>query len=80
MDYCDCKEYSGEALKYYATGADYGSYNESAIDFCADKIIDKMDFDLDELSIDYIQQFSYEMCEYGYYETKGQNGGKKVYD
>jgi hypothetical protein len=82
MDYCDCSEYSSDALIYSAMGSDYGSFNESAIEFCADKIIDKMDFDMDsgKLSIDYMKQFSYEMCEYGYYETKGSDGGKKIYE
>ena len=82
MNYCDCKEYSRDAISNNVLGSDYGSFNESAIEFCADKIIDKMDFDMDsdEISVDYMHQFSYEMCEYGYYETKGSNGGEKVYD
>lgn len=82
VDYCDCKEYSKDAISYSVLGSDYGSFNESAIEHCADMIIDVMDFDMDsdKMSMDYIQQFSYEMCKNGYYETKGKNGGKKIYD
>jgi len=82
VDYCDCEEYSEDAISYSVLGSDYGSFNESAIEHCADMIIDVMDFDMDsdKMSMDYIQQFSYEMCKYGYYETKGKDGGKKIYD
>ena len=78
MDYCDCKEYSRDVISNNVLGSDYGSFNESAIEFCADKIIDKMDFDMDsgEISVDFMAQFSSEMCEYGYYKS----GGEKVYD
>ena len=83
MDYCDCQKYSSDAIIYSVSGSDGGgSFNDSAITFCADKIIDIMDFDMDsdKLSMSYIQQFSYEMCEYGFYTTKGSDGERKIYD
>ena len=72
LDYCDCKEYSRDAVKYYSLGPDYGSYSSSAIESCANRIIDQLDLDIssDKMSIDYISQVSYEVCEYGSYKSR----------
>ena len=81
-DYCYCEEKSSDAIKYRALGSDYGSFNRSAIKFCAKKIIDKMDFDMDwdNMSIDFMQQFSYEMCEYGYYKEPAAKKAPEFYN
>ena len=81
-DYCYCKEKSSDAIKYRALGSDYGSFNRSAIKFCAKKIIDKMDFDMDwdNMSIDFMHQFSYEMCEYGYYKEPAAKKAPEFYN
>jgi hypothetical protein len=42
-----------------------------------DEINDLMGWDDDDMSVEYMRGFSYQMCNYGYYETKK---GKKIYD
>jgi hypothetical protein len=55
----------------------------SKVDFdkledCADKVKEDIMLDMpsDQISIDYIQQVSYEMCEHGFYEGKGRDSKK----
>jgi hypothetical protein len=74
--YCECKEISGKAIS-----ASIGI--PSKVDFdkledCADKVKEDIMLDMpsDQISIDYIQQVSYEMCEHGFYEGKGRDSKK----
>lgn len=74
--YCECKDVSGKAIS-----ASIGI--PSKVDFdkledCADKVKEdiKLDMPSDQISIDYIQQVSYEMCEHGFYEGKGSDSKK----
>ena len=58
-------------------------YDEKTIKACAKKVLKlnkTLNIEPDELSIEYISQFSYEICKNGYYEGKGSdNRGKKYY-
>lgn len=84
--WCDCDKAVGEAIQYSVFQGQAGStaeYDESTVKACAKKVL-KVNTDLnmepEELSIDYISQFSYEICKNGYYEGKGSdNRGKKYY-
>ena len=76
--YYECKDISGKAIS-----ASIGI--PSKVDFdkledCADKVKEDINLDMpsDQISIDYIQQVSYEMCEYGSFEGKGRDH-KKYY-
>lgn len=79
--YCECVGISREAIK-----ASVGLPSDVDLDDlkdCAKKVKEDLDFSMpaDKISIDAIQQVSYEMCEYGYYEGKGSdNRGKKYYN
>lgn len=84
--WCDCDKAVGEAIQYSVFQGQAGStakYDESTVKACARKVL-KVNTDLniepEELSLDYILQFSSEICTNGYYEGKGSdNRGKKYY-
>jgi hypothetical protein len=79
--YCECKDISREAIT--ASVGLPSDVDLDALEDCAEKVKEDLDFSMpaDKIGIDYIQQVSYEMCEYGYYEGKGSdNRGKKYYN
>jgi len=79
-DYCECKVISREAIK--ASAGLPSDMDLDDLEDCAEKVKEDLDFNMpaDKISIDYIQQVSYEMCEYGYYEGKHSDSrGKKYY-
>ena len=78
--YCECKDISREAIK--ASVGFPSDVDLDDLEDCAEKVKKDLDFNMpaDKISIGYIQQVSYEMCEYGYYEGKGSNNrGKRYY-
>ena len=77
--YCECETISRDAIV-----ASVGLPRDVDIDKledCAEKV--KKDINLNmpasQISIDFIQQVSYEMCKHGYYEGKGSDY-KKYYN
>lgn len=84
--WCDCDKAAGDAIEYSAFRGKNGStakYDEKTIRACAKKVLKlnkTLNIEPDELSIEYISQFSYEICKNGYYEGKGSdNRGEKYY-
>jgi len=84
--WCDCDKAAGDAIDYSVFRGRNGStakYDEKTIKACAKKVLKlnkTLNIEPDELSIEYISQFSYEICKNGYYEGKGSdNRGKKYY-
>ena len=76
--YCECEEISREAI-YKSVGLK-SNVNFSKLEACADKVKEDIMLEMpsDQISIDYIQQVSYEMCKHGFYEGKGREN-KKYY-
>jgi len=76
--YCECEEISREAIK--ASVGLPNNVNLNKLEDCGDKVKEDVMLDMpsDQISVDYIQQVSYEMCKYGFYEGKGINS-KKYY-
>jgi hypothetical protein len=84
--WCDCDKAAGEAIEYSLFQGREGSsakYDERTVEACAEKVLElnsNLDIDPEDLSIEYILQFSGEICTYGYYEGKGSdNRGKRYY-
>ncbi len=84
--WCDCDEAIGNAIEYSVMRGEAGStaeYDKKTVRACAEKVLElnkDLNVEPEELSIDYMAQFSYEICKYGYYEGKNSdNRGKKYY-
>ena len=78
-NYCECKEISLQAI--YANVGLPNNVNLSKLKDCEDKIKDDNLPSVppgNQTLADYIQQVSYEMCEFGFYEGKGLDN-KKYY-
>lgn len=77
--YCECEDISREAI--LASVGMPNDYSSSDLLACAEKVKEDMEFDMPakRIGIDYIQQVSYEMCTYGFYEGRGADRGKKYY-
>jgi hypothetical protein len=78
--YCKCEDVSREAIT--ASIGLQSDLDLDDLDDCAEKVKEDLDFSMpaDKIGVDFIQQVSYEMCKYGYYEGKGSdNRGKKYY-
>lgn len=77
--YCECETISRDAI--VASVGLPRNVNLDKLEDCAEKV--KKDINLNlpasQISIDYIQQVSYEMCKNGYYEGKGSDY-KKYYN
>ena len=82
--WCECKDYSLDGISYSVLrGKDGGTIDLDAIETCAEKVIDLLDFNMKpkEMTVDFIQQVSWEICENGFYKGKGSdNRGKKYYE
>lgn len=84
--WCDCDKVAGDAIDYTLWRGQNGStakYDEKLVRACAKKVL-RVNKDLklepEEIGVEYISQFSYEICKNGYYEGKGSdNRGKKYY-
>jgi len=78
--YCECETISRDAIVVSSIGL-ARDVNLDKLEDCAEKV--KKDINLNlpasQISIDYIQQVSYEMCKNGYYEGKGRDY-KKYYN
>jgi hypothetical protein len=78
--YCECETISRDAIVVTSIGLPR-DVNLDKLEDCAEKV--KKDINLNipasQISIDYIQQVSYEMCKHGYYEGKGRDY-KKYYN
>lgn len=74
--YCDCKDISGKAIS--ASIGIPSKLDFDKLEDCADKVKEdiKLDMPSDQISIDYIQQVSYEICEHGFYDGKGRDSKK----
>lgn len=75
-NYCECEEVSGQAIKASVGLPSDVDFNK--LEDCGDKVSEDINLNMpgDKISIDFIQQVSYEMCKYGYYQGKGYNGNK----
>ena len=80
-DYCECQKVS-QNLLYRVRGEEINEFDLDRSEQCAINIVSDLDINMDpkKMNLDFIQQVSYEMCENGYYVTKGKNGGKKIYN
>jgi len=80
--YCECEELAMDAWLHTAGGeyseTDFNDWGD--LEDCADKIIDFMDYDMeaDKMSVEYIKDFSKQMCENRCYEAlSGRDKGKR---
>lgn len=74
--YCECVDISREAISASIGIPSDVDFNK--LEDCADKVKEDILLDMpsDQISIDYIQQVSYEMCKYGSFEGKGRDSKK----
>lgn len=78
--YCECSDMS-KALILKSTGVET-DVEWADLEDCAEKVKRDIDWErgVDDLPVDLIDQVTYEMCKYGYYEGKlGDRRGKKFY-
>jgi hypothetical protein len=78
-DYCECDQVSSDAIVASAgipRDVDLGDLKR-----CGKKVKNDIGLEMpsDKISIDFIQQVSYEMCKFGFYEGKGKDS-KKYYE
>jgi hypothetical protein len=82
IDYCECQKLAKDAW-LYTVGGEYSEteFNDwGDLEDCAEKIIDFMDYDMEaeKMNIEYIEEFSNQMCETGCYSPKsGSDRGKQ---
>lgn len=76
--YCECVDISREAIS--ASIGIPSDVDLDKLEDCGDKVKEDIMLDMpsDQISIDYIQQVSYEMCKHGSFEGKGRDY-KKYY-
>jgi hypothetical protein len=80
--YCECEELARDAW-LHTVGGEYSEtdFNDwGDLEDCADKIIEFMDYDMDadKMNIEYIRDFSKQMCENRCYVVPyGRDEGKK---
>jgi hypothetical protein len=76
--YCECVDIPGKAISASIGIPSDVDFNK--LEDCADKVKEDIMLDMpsDQISIDFIQQVSYEMCKYGFFESKGRDQ-KKYY-
>jgi hypothetical protein len=76
--YCECVDISGKAISASIGIPSDVDFNK--LEDCADKVKEDIMLDMpsDQISIDFIQQVSYEMCNHGSFEGKGRDH-KKYY-
>ena len=76
--YCDCDKISSKAIQ--ASVGIPTDVDLDALEECGEKVKKDIDLNLpaDQIGVDYIQQVSFEMCKYGFYEGKGSEH-KKYY-
>lgn len=80
--YCECEELARDAW-LHTVGGEYSEtdFNDwGDLEDCADKIIEFMDFDMDadKMDIEYIRDFSKQMCKNRCYVVPyGRDEGKK---
>jgi hypothetical protein len=72
--YCECEEYSKQAV--LASAGIPSDVDMGAVESCAKKVKKDLSLKLsvNEMSVDYINQVSHEMCLYGYYELRDGSG------
>lgn len=77
-DYCECKKISSDAI--IASSGIPRSVDLDELIKCGEKVKNDIELKIpsDKISINYIQQVSYEMCNFGFYEGKGSDS-KKYY-
>lgn len=76
--YCECVDISREAISASIGIPSHVDLNK--LEDCADKVKEDIMLAMPsgQISIDYIQQVSYEMCKHGFFESKGRDQ-KKYY-
>jgi hypothetical protein len=75
-NYCECEDVSREAI--YASVRLPSNVDFDKLKDCARKVKEDVMLNMpsDQISVDYIQQVSYEMCKNGFYEGKGNDHNK----
>jgi hypothetical protein len=70
---CECEKIASDALINSAGIGDANKVNLDGLENCGKRLIKEMNFsmDADKLSVDYINQYYYEKCRYGFYDKKG---------
>ncbi|WP_297867877.1 hypothetical protein [uncultured Flavobacterium sp.] len=71
--YCECEVISSKAIS--ASVGIPSDVDLDKLEDCGDKVKEDIMLDMpsDQISIDYIQQVSYEMCKHGSFEGKGRD-------